>query len=211
MKIFKNRQAAGKLLAQRLRHFSSDRGIIVLGIPRGGVVVAYEISKQLNLPLDVIITRKIGAPNQKELALGAIDADGEVVWDEKRVLELEVKSEQVKEIIREELDELERREKAYRKGKKPLEVEGKTIILVDDGIATGSTTLAAINYLKRHKSKKIILAVPVSSKDSLEKIKSEVDEVVVLEIPDEFSAVGQFYQEFPPVEDEEVISLLNYE
>lgn len=209
MKIFKDRQSAGKLLAKRLTHFIDDRRLIVLGIPRGGVVVAAEIAKKLKLPLDVIITRKIGVPFQPELALGALDPDGEVVWDDKLVSEVGVESDQLKEVIRDELDELERREKVYRQGKGPLNVGNKVVILVDDGIATGATTLAAVNYLKRHGAAKVILAIPVASKEAANKLSDKVDELVVLETPEYFQAVGQFYQEFGEVSDQEVIQYLH--
>ena len=139
MKIFKDRQSAGKLLAKRLIHFSHGRSNIVLGIPRGGVVVAAEVAKELKLPLDIIITRKIGHPNQPELALGAVDPDGEVVWDEELANGLKVG------VLR-ELRELKRREKIYRIGRSPLDVSNKIVILTDDGIATGATTLAAVKY-----------------------------------------------------------------
>lgn len=195
MKLFKDRQSAGKLLAKRLWEFKGVKGVIVLGIPRGGVVVAKEIARELNLPLDIIVTRKIGAPNQPELALGAVDLDGEVIGDVG----------EFGEIIERELEELKRRENLYRQGKEPLDVENKTVILVDDGIATGATTLSAINYLKRHQAKKIILAVPVASREAIEKI---VEEVIVLETPEYFQAVGQFYEKFEPVEDTEVIQYL---
>lgn len=198
MKLFKDRQSAGKILAKRLKHYFNDHGTIVLGIPRGGVVVAKEVAEELKLPLDIIVTRKIGAPNQPELALGAVDLDGEVIGDVG----------EFGEIINRELEELKRRENLYRQGKEPLDVENKTVILVDDGIATGATTLSAINYLKRHQAKKIILAVPVASREAIEKI---VEEVIVLEIPENFQAVGQFYQNFEEVSDEEVIQYLKDE
>lgn len=212
MKIFKDRQSAGKLLAKRLTHlYYHDRDVIVLGIPRGGVVVAAEVAKELKLPLDIIITRKIGAPYQPELALGAVDADGEVVGDVGEVGE-------IGEIIKREINEIKRREKLYRGEKSSLEVSGKTVILVDDGIATGATTLAAIRFLKRHKAKKIILAVPVASREAVERVMREIgpasptqrgEEIIVLETPDYFQAVGQFYQEFGEVTDQEVVYLLN--
>lgn len=201
MKIFKDRQSAGKLLAKKLkgRGDLGGRGI-VLGIPRGGVVVAAEIAKQLNLPLDILVVRKIGAPGQSELALGAVDADGEVVGDVREIRD-------VREIVEREIEEIKRREKVYRGGKKALEVKGKVVILVDDGIATGATAEAAINYLKRHGSEKIILAVPVASKEAVREIRG-IGEIKVLEIPEYFQAVGQFYQDFPQVLDKEVVSLL---
>lgn len=204
MKIFKDRISAGKILAERLKDTTAD---LVLGIPRGGVVVAAEIAKKLKLPLDIIATRKIGAPGQTELALGAVDTDGEVVLDESLIHQFQISN--FKYQIEKEWKELKRREDLYRTGKKLLEIRRKTIILVDDGIATGATTLAAIKYLKRHGAK-VILAVPVASKEAVDKIIRELGEVLVLETPENFAAVGQFYQNFLPVSDEEVIQLLNY-
>ena len=217
MKIFKDRQAAGKLLAQRLGEFRNVGDAIVLGIPRGGVAVAKEVASQLRLPLDIVVTRKIGAPNQPELALGAVGPDGEVFWEEGLLSELGIGPEQLKLGVLRELEEIKRREKEYRHAR-PGHVKlvrGKTVILVDDGIATGATMLSAIRYLKRHMAKKIILAVPVASKEAVDRVVRElgsasrrIGEVVVLETPEYFQAVGQFYNEFNPVLDEEVVKLL---
>ncbi len=201
MKLFKDRTSAGKLLAGKLKDVKAD---LVLGIPRGGIVVAAEVAKSLKFPLDIVVVRKIGAPNQPELALGAIDPDGEMVWNEEAVRE----AGEVGEIIENEWKELKRREDVYRNGKHPIEVDRKTVILVDDGMATGETALAACKYLKRHGAK-VILALPVASSDALEKMTSEVDKVVVLETPEAFRAVGQFYEEFEPVSDETVVQLLS--
>lgn len=205
MKIFKNRQSAGQLLAKRLKSTKAD---LVLGIPRGGVVVAKEVAKDLQLSLDILVTRKIGALTQPELALGAVDPDGEVVWDNELLEQLKIDNGQLTMEINNETQETKRRENIYRREKKPLNVGGKTVILVDDGIATGSTTLSAINYLRRHGAEKIILAVSVASKEAIAKIKPRVDELVVLEIPEYFQAVSQFYQHFDPVSDEEVVEIL---
>lgn len=194
MKIFKDRKSAGILLANRLKKIKAD---LVLGIPRGGVVVAKEVAKELNLPLDVVITRKIGAPNQPELALGAVDPDGKVVGG-------------LKFNIDEEMKEIKRRENLYRSGREPLEVKNKTVLLVDDGIATGATVLSAIKYLKRHGAK-VILAVPVASQEALERVKNDSEQIIILHTPEYFQAVGQFYQEFEPVSDSEVVQYLNHE
>lgn len=205
MKIFKDRKAAGKLLAEKLREYKNSKDTLVLGIPRGGVVVAYEIAKELKLPLNVIITRKIGHPYQSELAVGAVAADGEVIGEFGGL-------EGIREILEQEVEEIKRREKLYRQGREPLKIAGKTVILVDDGIATGATILSAIKFLKRYKAKKIILAVPVASEDSVDKIILELGnskDAIVLETPENFQAVGQFYQSFDPVEDWEVVQLLS--
>ncbi|HCE31305.1 MAG: Phosphoribosyltransferase [Candidatus Daviesbacteria bacterium GW2011_GWB1_39_5] len=205
MKLFKDRQSAGKLLANRLKDFRAD---LVLGIPRGGVVVAYEIAKESNLPLDVLITRKIGAPDQPELALGAIDPEGEAVWDQDLLKQFKLKIENLKLKIDDEIKEIKRREELYRQGKEFLDIDTKTVILVDDGMATGATVLAALKFLKRHEAK-VILALPVASTEALEKVQNEASECIVLEVPEYFQSVGQFYYQFEPVEDEEVIQLLN--
>lgn len=212
MKIFKDRQSAGKLLAQHLKRYKGQDNVLVLGIPRGGVVVAVQIARKLNLPLDIVITRKIGAPTQSELALGAVDPDGEVVWDKELISAVRVNVEQLKDEVEKQIAEIKRREEVYRQRKLQLDVEDKTVILVDDGIATGSTTLAAINYLKRQRAKKIILAVPVASREVVDRVSREIEkigEVMVLETPENFQAVGQFYQQFEEVSDEEVVQLLS--
>lgn len=191
-------------MVERLKNIKAD---LVLGIPRGGVVVAAKIANELNLPLDIVVTRKIGAPGQEELALGAVDPDGEVVWDQELLDELKIKPEDLKQKIGTEIKELKRREKLYRQGRPSLDISGKTVILTDDGMATGSTTLAAVKYLKRHGAK-IILAIPVTSSDALRKVEEDVEDSIILEIPEYFQAVGQFYHEFEAVSDEEVIQLL---
>lgn len=198
MKIFKDRISAGKILAERLKNTTAD---LVLGIPRGGVVIAAEVAKALKLPLDIVVVRKIGDPMQEELALGAVDSDGEAVLDESLIHQFAIKK---------AWKEVKRREDEYRQDKDPINVDGKTVILVDDGIATGATTLSAIKYLQRHGAKKIILAIPVASPDVVEKLNREVDEVIALHTPEYFQAVGQFYQNFLPVSDEEVIQFLKH-
>lgn len=213
MKIFKDRIAAGKLLARRLKQYKGMGDAVVLGIPRGGVVVAKEVAKTLNLPLDSLVVRKIGAPFQPELALGALDPDGEVVWDQRLLGEVGIAKEDLEETVKMEKEEFIRRENLYRQNKTPLDLDGKIVILVDDGIATGSTVTSSVRFLKRHGAKKIILATPVASKEALEKIVRELGEfgeVLVLETPQYFQAVGQFYHQFEPVEDEEVVEILRY-
>lgn len=209
MKIFKDRKSAGQLLAKELKNTKAD---LVLAIPRGGVVVGMEIAKALKTPLDILVIRKIGAPGQTELALGAIAPDGEVGWDQDLLEQVHPNRPELAQIIKDEWRELKRREDAYRAGQKELPLNGKRIILVDDGIATGSTILSAIEFLKRHQVKQIILAIPVASQDSLEKVTrvlNRTGRAIVLEVPDHFQSVGQFYAEFLPVSDSEVVKLLH--
>lgn len=208
MLIFKDRQAAGLLLGKRLTQFKSKRNVVVLGIPRGGVVVASKVAKKLKLPLDIVITRKIGAPDQRELALGAVDPNGNVIWDTALLNSLGIKVTDLSYEITEQIEEIKRREKTYRGKKEALGIKGKTVILVDDGIATGATLISAIKYLKSLKAKEIIVAVPVAASEITEKIKNLADEVIVLHIPEYLGAVGNFYQNFSPVSDKEVIDLL---
>lgn len=203
MKIFKDRQEAGKILAKKLE---SAKAELVLAIPRGGVLIGAEIAKALKIPLDVIVTRKIGAPGQEELALGAVDPDGEVVLDDFLIKEFAGLN--LKPQIQKAWKELKRREELYRQGRPSAEVRSKTVILADDGMATGATVLSAAAYLKRHGAK-VILAISVASKDALEKAKKVCNEIIVLEVPEYFGAVGQFYDRFQPVSDEEVIQYLH--
>ena len=228
--MFTNREEAALKLAQKLslRLHSVAQGrrlhdILVLGIPRGGVVTAYAVAKTLKVPLDVIVTRKIGAPNQPELAIGAVGPEGVVILDNKLIEELGVEDKWLKKEIRAQRLEVSRRMKKFRVGLSDLKLTAKrqaslilklkTVVLVDDGIATGATVEAGIKYLTLRQAqgggpKKIILAVPVAPKDTAERFRNLVDKVIVLETPPNFYAVGQFYQDFPQVTDEEVVQLL---
>lgn len=210
MLIFKDRQAAGLLLAQRLTHLKNKSNAVVLGIPRGGVVIASEVARKLKLPLDIVITRKIGAPDQRELALGAVDSNGNVIWDTTLLNSLGYRVTDLSYEITEQIEEIKRREKTYRGKKEALEIKGKTVILVDDGIATGATLISAIKYLKALKAHEIVVASPVASSETVEKIKSLVDEVIVLHVPEYLGAVGNFYRNFEPVSDNEVVEILNF-
>lgn len=206
--IFDDRKIAGKLLSGALAEFKDADETLVLGLPRGGVVVASEIARELNLPLDVVITRKVGHPEEKELALGAVDPLGKVIWDDEILESKEIEVDELSSIIKQEFEEIHRRESLYRKNKGFLDVVGRNIILVDDGIATGLTILSAISYLKKLGADEIIVAVPVADKSSLEKIEGLVDEVVVLKEVENLGSVGNFYKDFSEVKDEEVIELL---
>lgn len=206
---FKDRSDAGKQLALHLTQFKNKPNVIVLALPRGGVVVAYEVAQALGLPLDVIITRKIGVPMQLELAAGALTEQGIPVWNEdvKRMLGLTLMD--LAPIIDEEKKEIVRRIFMYRGDEKILDLTGKTVILVDDGIATGATMRAAIASARASGAAKVDVAVPLSSPDALVTIAREADETWCLNAPELFPAIGLFYQDFSQVSDEEVITLLH--
>ncbi|RDV84581.1 phosphoribosyltransferase [Ammonifex thiophilus] len=205
--MFVDRVDAGRQLAARLKGRDYPRGL-VLAIPRGGVVVGAEIARELKLPLDVIIPRKIGAPGNPELAIGAVTQDGVPLFNEDLVRRLRVTPEEKEVLVREALEEVERRLRRYRASLPPVSWRDRTIILTDDGIATGFTILAALRSLKRASPREIILAVPVAPPDTLSFLRPEVDELVCLYAPEFFMAVGQFYQNFEQTTDEEVIALL---
>lgn len=205
---FRDRQEAGQLLAQALALLKGEKDVIVLGIPRGGVVVAAEVAWAIGAPLDVYITRKIGAPNNPELAIGAIASSGDVVLDEGLMRSLGVSPEYVQDETERQRREIERRLKKYRANRPTQKLEGKTVLLVDDGIATGATTLAAIRALKKQKPAELILAVPVGPPDTVARLREEVDKLVCLDTPHLFWAVGAFYMVFDQTSDEEVVRLL---
>lgn len=206
--IFKDRAEAGKKLVEKLKKYKGDKSAIVIGLPRGGVVTAFEVARSLNIKLDIIVTRKIGAPMQPELAVGALTQNGEPILDRDLIATLSVSDNDLKPIIQAERQEAKRRLELYRGNKEPLDLNGMVAILVDDGVATGATMRAAIQTAHTLGAKKIVVAVPVSPKDALKKIRNEADEVVCLATPDVFFGVGRFYQEFAQTEDEQVISLL---
>lgn len=205
--MFEDREQAGFLLARKLEKFSKTKNILVLGLARGGVVTAKIISVFLEAPLDVLVVKKIGSPHNSELAIGAVAPKNIVYWNNSLIKRLGVGNEERKRL--QILKEVERKsqEKDLR-GNKPLEIFDKTAILVDDGVATGASVIAAAKFLKKEKAKKIILAVPVIAADTLRDIKKYFDMVISLKIKKEFYAVGQFYKEFPQVENEEVKRLL---
>jgi len=201
---FKNRHEAGLMLAEKLKQYKDNKEAIVLAIPRGGVEVGYEIAKFLNVNLDIIVTKKIGLPDDEEFAIGSVAPDKKIMLNEETVRIYNVSKNYVKEKTREISKEMGRKYKAY-KGKYQLQnLKNKIVILTDDGIATGFTTKAAIRYIKSQNPKKIILAVPVSPSDFASKIKKEVDEFVCLHSTNLFSSISQFYDYFPQLEDEEV-------
>ena len=203
--IFKDRTEAGKKLSELLGEFKGTDAII-LALPRGGVIIGQEVSKALNLPLDIIVTRKIGAPGNDEYAIGAIDINGNGSWNEaerayvdKKWLENKVASEK---------KEAERRWGEYRKGRGYLNLKNKTVIIVDDGIATGLTMQAAVAYVKNEGAVKVAVAVPVASTEAIRALRGNA-EVFVIETPIFFNAIGEWYENFAQVSDEEVISILS--
>jgi len=199
--IFKDRHEAGQKLAKKLSRYRNKKDVIVLGIPRGGVEVAFDIAKTLKVPLSIIVTKKIGHPFESEFAIGAVSPDSNYIIDEN--YKKEAGEEYIKKTIKEMNAEIKRRYKEYTKGEIP-ELKNKIVIIADDGLATGYTMLAAIKYVKSRNPKKVIVAIPVAAQDSFEKVKEIADEVICLNIPVFFGAVGSFYQNFTQLEDDEV-------
>lgn len=203
--MFKDRTHAGRLLAEELSARHAEReNTIVLGIPRGGVVLANEVARRLSLPLDIIVTSKIGAPGNPEYAIGAVDPDGEVTPNPYAAYSLL----ELKQLAVPVHHKIESRLRLYRGAQEPLNLSGKTVILIDDGIATGLTVISAIAYLRRHGASSIVVAVPVIAAGAAALIRPDVDELVALEEPEVFYAVGQFYRHFDQVSDDEVLEAL---
>jgi len=207
--IFQDRKEAGEKLADALRRFQSS-GPVVLALPRGGVPVAFEIARALGAPLDLVLVRKIGAPGHRELAAAAV-VDGEnpeVVVNQDVVDELRISDAYLQQEAKREIEEIERRRKAYLGGRERVPLEGRTVIVVDDGIATGATMRAALRGVRRAKPGRLVLAVPVAPPDTVESLRAEVDEVVCLDTPVWFGAIGAFYEDFDQLSDEDVRELL---
>jgi len=207
--IFANRTEAGQKLALRLRKYANRDDVIVLGVPRGGVPVAFEVAKGLRAPLDVFVLRKLGVPGREEFAFGAIASGGVRILDRDTVEGLGITGLDIQRVTLAEEKELERREQAYRGARPPLDISGLTAILVDDGIATGSSMRAAIRALRQMKPSRIVIAVPVAPVSTCNRLQLEADELVCLEMPEPFYGVGQFYDDFSQVSDEEVKDLLD--
>jgi predicted phosphoribosyltransferase len=207
-RMFIDRADAGRALANALVHLRAAPGAIVLGLPRGGVPVAWEVASALELPLDVLVVRKLGLPQQPELAMGAIASGGALVVNEEVVRYLGGRHEAFETVRSREQAELERRERDYRGARPPLELAGRTAIVVDDGLATGATMEAAVRALRSLGASRVVVAVPVASQEAIERIEALADEVVCLAAPPFFSAVGQWYADFGQTEDAEVRDLL---
>ena len=207
--MFKNREEAGELLAQELIQFRKDPSAILLALPRGGVAVAYQLSLALHLPLDVLITRKIGAPGNPEYALGAVSETGAVYWNREALLGLSLTERQLSAAVQAQQKEVTRRVALYRQGRPFPDLNDRTVILVDDGLATGATFFASVATARQGNPRRVIGAIPVGPRSTVEEARKLVDQLIVLRVPDPFYAVGNLYRDFEQVEDREVLQYLN--
>ncbi len=206
--LFRDRREAGRRLAERLAFLEDEKELVVLGIPRGGVVVAAEVARALGAPLDIFIAHKIGAPFNPELAIGALTSTGDVVLDEEMVACLQLTRTDILREVEHQREEIARRLELFRKGCPPLDLRGKVVVIVDDGIATGSTMLASLRALRKQAPTRLILAVPVSPPETMARLKKVCDEAIAVATPEPFWSVGRFYAHFDQTEDSEVIRLL---
>jgi len=206
--LLQDRFDAGRFLASKLRPFANRSDTVVLALPRGGVPVGFEVAKALHAPLDVFVVRKLGVPGYEELAMGAIASGGIRVVNEDVVRAAGIPDAVIDAVAAEEERELERRERDYRDGRPPVDVEGRTVILVDDGLATGSSMRVAVLALKRKRPAQIVVAVPVAAPTTCAEFESEVDQVICAVTPEPFRSVGQWYGDFSQTTDEEVRDLL---
>ncbi len=205
---FADRKDAATQLATKLEKFREDPSAIIVGLPRGGVVTAAAIARILKLPLDIIVTRKIGAPDSPELAIGAVTEAGEILRNDQLIADFNVSDDYIKDEAAKQQQEAQRRLQAYRGDRPALNLTGKTVLLVDDGVATGATMKAAIVSAKAKGAGKVVVAVPVAPPETVAALKRLADEAICLHSPEDFSAIGQFYARFAQVTDEEVIQLL---
>jgi len=206
--VFRDRHEAGRLLAERLAAYTDRSDVVILALPRGGVPVAFEIAAVLHVPLDVMVVRKLGVPGHEELAMGAIASGGVQVVNQEVVRHLGLSQAVLESVAATEYQELTRRERAYRGSHGAAIVEGRTVILVDDGLATGSTMRAAVAALRRRGPTRIVIAVPTAAPETCEELKTEVDEIVCATTPTPFYGVGQWYDDFSQTTDDEVRDLL---
>jgi putative phosphoribosyl transferase len=204
MESYADRADAGRMLGARLRAEDIPADAVILGIPRGGVVVAAEVARELGLPLDVVVPAKVGAPGNPEYAIGAVAPDGIVVPNP----EAGYSAEEVARFSGPAHDKIQRSIETFLGDVEPMPLAGRTVVIVDDGLATGLTALAAVDYVRRQGAKRIILAVPVASRSAVSTLCEHADEVIALEVPESFMAVGQFYRQFGQTEDDEVVDLL---
>jgi len=205
---FENRQAAGRALASLLRHYADRPDVLVLALPRGGVPVAVEVASALGAPLDLFLVRKLGTPGHRELAMGAIASGGVRVLNEDVVRWHGITAAEIDAAAGVEQRELERREATYREGRAPASIEGRVVILIDDGLATGSTMRAAVQAVRRHRPARVVAAVPVGAPQTCDDLSGIADEVVCARTPEPFAAVGQWYLDFDQTTDDDVRRLL---
>jgi putative phosphoribosyl transferase len=205
---FADRTDAGRKLAEELAKFAGEKNLLILGLPRGGVPVAFEVAKALRAPLDVFVVRKLGVPGQEELAMGAIASGGVRVLNEEIIRSLDIFEDQIARVAANEQRELERREFVYRSGRGAPEISGKTILLIDDGLATGATMRAAVHAVKALNPSKLVVAVPTAAPDTCALLKKMVDETICLITPTPFGGVGAWYRDFSQTSDREVQQLL---
>ncbi|MFN3325913.1 MAG: phosphoribosyltransferase [Bryobacteraceae bacterium] len=205
---FADRREAGRMLAEMLAHYRGRPDVTVLALPRGGVPVAYEVATYLDAPLDVFVVRKMGVPGHEELALGAIASGGVRVLNHDVLYMTGIDEQGIDAIAEREMQEIERRERVYRNGRPPAPIEGRSVLLIDDGLATGATMLAAARAVRKLRPAWVAVAVPVAPPETCESFREEVDEVICAETPEPFYAVGLWYRDFLPTSDEEVRDLL---
>jgi len=208
MALYQDRTEAGRILATKLTAYANRKDVLVLALPRGGVPVAFEVAKELHAPLDVFVVRKLGVPGHEELAMGAIASGGVRVLNDSLVRDLRLPSRLIEIVAAKEQQELARREVLYREGRPPIPLSGRTAVLVDDGLATGATMLAAARSLRQQKPRRIVVAVPVAAPDACEEFQAHVDEVICAFTPEPFHAVGIWYEDFSQTSDTEVRELL---
>jgi putative phosphoribosyl transferase len=205
---FRNRSEAGKLLADRLTQYANRADVLVLGIPADGVIVAFEVAESLNAPLDICLVRKLGVPGHHELAMGAVATGGVQVLNEDLLDWLQISEHTIAEVGDREVKELQRYDPIYRNNRSLPQIRDRIVILIDDGLATGSMMRAAIGVLKPQQPQRIIIAVPVAPLDTCDRLRTEVDEVVCLMTPEQFGGIGFWYEDFTPTTDDEVCELL---
>jgi predicted phosphoribosyltransferase len=208
MILFSDRRDAGRQLARKLSGYAGRDDVLVLALPRGGVPVAYEVAEALDVPLDVFLVRKLGVPGQEELAMGAIASGGVEILDPGILARFGVSEDEVSEVVKKEERELARRERAYRDDRPPLELKGRTVILVDDGLATGASMRAAVSAVASASPGRLVVAVPVAPRSTALEFRKRVNEFVCLATPEPFVAVGMFYDDFGEPSDQEVRELL---
>lgn len=208
--MFKNRTEAGKQLAKKLAKYKDKKNYIILAIPRGGAVVAAEVAKELNLPLDIVMTKKISAPGNDEFAIGAVHLHGDVYLNEKIIKNYDIPQEYLEKEKKKKLAHLQKQMEYLRNGKPLLNLKNKSIILVDDGIATGYTIMSAAKYLSEIPVKSIVIASPVAPKDVINNLCETCEEIIICDTPNVFGSVGKFYEEFEEVTDEQVKKILNF-